>query len=147
MPNAAIATPAAPAHAHADAERAARQRDAEIHARVFGHAVRLVHALGCWEYEAPSSAGTAQWYPVPLYGALAEPAERLRTRVTERGYEVGLFREACPPFAEPLGGRTRCLIRSGDAEVARGEASGPAAEARATAAAVRQLTEQAAWHS
>jgi hypothetical protein len=102
--------------------------------------VRFVPSLGEWEYECRSSIGSLQWYPVPGYGVHAEPAERLRTRMAERGYDVGLFREAGPQFAAPLGGRTRCLLRQGGVEVARGEGR---TEAEATAAAVYALTSQA----
>ena len=82
---------------------------------------------------------------MPGYRWSAACAERLRTRVTERGYDVGLFREACPQFAAPLGGLTRSLIRSCGVEVARGEGRGPAGEAEATADAVHRLTAQPGW--
>ena len=61
MPNAAVATPAVPARVLPAEEAAGRERDAELHARVFGHEVRFVAALGEWEYRAVSCVGTEEW--------------------------------------------------------------------------------------
>jgi hypothetical protein len=138
VPNPAIDTPLPVlARTLPEAEAARRARDAELHTRVFGHPTRFVPALGEWEYECRASIGGLQWYPVPGYGVFAAPAERLRTRMAERGYDIGLFREALPQCAARVGDLTRCLLRADGVEVARREGR---SESQATAAAVHALT-------
>jgi hypothetical protein len=127
VPDPAVDTPLpVSARSLPEAEAARRTRDAELHACVFGHPVRFVASLGEWEYEGPSSVGGRQWYPVPGYGVFAEMAERLRTRVAERGYEVGLFREAAagPRFAAPpAAARGACCARAASRWPRRGARS------------------------